>query len=212
MFIKSENKKSFLLIELIFVIIIISIVSYTLIPKPVDVKLDTITKRLTLYLNHTRYKSFIDDKYSLNEELWHKRRWTLKFFRCRESVGGIYYVIYSDKNMSGHPGKDDSLKDPLTKKYIYSSNKCEETKDNSKYVLLTKNFDIENIELSCNNTSSLGQISFGNNGKIYSKLSNNVGEESFYEIKEPCFLKLVNNKNLTRTIKIHGNTGFIEDN
>lgn len=117
MCIKLNNKKSFLLIELIFVIVIISIVSYVFIPNPLDdTKLDTITKRLILYLNHTRYKSFIDDKYSLEEKLWHKKRWTLKFFRCRTSVGGIYYVIYSDTNMSGHPGKNDSLNDPLTKK------------------------------------------------------------------------------------------------
>ena len=114
--------------------------------------------------------------------------------------------------MSGHPGRDDSLKDPLTKKSIYSSNKCEETEENSKFVLLSKNFDIENVELSCNNTSSLGQISFGSDGKIYSKLSNNAGEESLYEIKEICFLKLIHKNNKARTIKIYPKTGYIEKN
>lgn len=210
MSIKLTNKKSFLLIELIFVIVLISIISYTLIPKKTDIKLDQITKRLKLYLNQTRYQALIDDKYSLEESLWFKKRWTLKFFRCRKSVGGIYYVIYSNNNMSGHPSREDSLKDPLTKEYIYSTNKCEENSLDSKYTLLTKEFDIETIELSCNNTTSLGQLSFASDGKVYTKLSNNSGEESLYELKNICYLKLITKSNKTRSIKIYPNTGFIE--
>ena len=210
MYIKSKNKNSFLIIELIFIIALISIISYILIPKKIDNKLDIASQRLVLYLNQTRLQAFLDDKYSLDEKLWFKKRWTIKFFRCRKSVGGIYYSIYSDKNMSGHPGSDDSLKDPLTKKNIYSSNLCSENKYNSKYVLLTKEFDIEDIELSCNSTSSLGQLSFSSDGKVYTKLSNKPEEESLYELNAPCNLKLINKNKEYKTIKIYPNSGYIE--
>jgi len=210
MFIKLKNKNAHLLIELIVVIVILTLSSYFIIPKQIDTKLYDASNRLLIYLEQTKNQAFIDDKFSLENDLWHKKRWTLKFFRCRESVGGVYYVIYSDNNMSGHPGSDDSLKDALTKKNIYSSNLCEENKYNSSYVLLSKKFNITNVEISCNSTSSLGQLSFASNGKVYTKLSNKAGENSLYELVEPCFIKLINKDNKTKTIKIEPNTGFLE--
>ena len=176
-------KKSFSLLEIVLVISLIAFLYTIFIPKTKINNLDELTSKLSLYLSHLRYKALIDNKYDLDDPLWHKKRWTLKFFRCKENVGGIYYVMYSDKNKSGHPGAEDSLKDPLTNKYIYSSN-------------------------NCNETTSFGQLSFGNDGKIYSKLSafNNESEE--YEINEPCTIKLITEKNEKREIKIHPYTGY----
>ena len=45
-----------------------------------------------------------------------KKKMDNKIFRCRESVGGIYYSIYSDNNKTGIPSAEDSLKDPLSQK------------------------------------------------------------------------------------------------
>lgn len=110
------TKSSFSLFELILIIILISIIAvFIKIKEPIN-KLDLATNRLALYLKEVRYKALIDDKYNKNNPLWHKQRWTLKFFRCSSSVGGIYYSIYSDENKTGHPSADESLKDPLTKK------------------------------------------------------------------------------------------------
>ena len=160
-------KKSFSLLEIILIISLLGFLYTVFIPKTQISKIDELTNRLILYLKQTRYQALINDKYSDNNELWHKQRWTLKFFRCRKSVGGIYYSIYSDKNTSGHPSIEDSLKDSLSLKNIYSTNQCIENTNNSKYVLISQNFDIKEIEVSCNETSSLGQLSFGSNGKLY---------------------------------------------
>lgn len=110
------KKKSYSLLELILIIFIISIIYYSISLNKHDNKLDELTNRIVLYLKQTRYQALIDNKKEKNQELWYKKRWTLKFFNCKESVGGIYYVIYSDNNMTGHPNLDESLKDPLTKK------------------------------------------------------------------------------------------------
>ena len=138
-------KKSFSLLEIVLVISLIAFLYTIFIPKTKINNLDELTSKLSLYLSHLRYKALIDNKYDLDDPLWHKKRWTLKFFRCKENVGGIYYVMYSDKNKSGHPGAEDSLKDPLTNKYIYSSNNCNENNTNSKYVLITKEFGIKDV-------------------------------------------------------------------
>lgn len=207
---KSKNKKAFFLIELIFVILLLSFFSYLVVPKKIEPEFDTAVDRLIIYLNQTKLQALLDDKFNKSIPLWHKQRWTLKFFRCRESVGGIYYSIYSDKNMSGHPGANDSLKDPLTKKNIYSSNSCQENSSNSEFVLLTKKFGIESINISCNDTSSLGQISFGNDGNVYTRLSNIDNDSNSYLLENNCLIEFKSNNNKTKTIKIYAKTGFIE--
>lgn len=201
-------KKSFSILEVILSISLIGFLYTMFIPKTKINHIDELTNKLSLYISHLRYKALVDNKYDLEDELWHKKRWTIKFFRCKESVGGLYYVMYSDKNRTGHPGADDSLKDPLTNKNIYSSNNCDENKKNSKYVLLTKEFGIKDVQVSCNETTSLGQLSFGSDGKVYSRLSAFKDESNEYEIEDSCIIKLITQKNESREIKIHPITGY----
>ena len=201
-------KKSFSLLEIILTISLISFLYLLFIPKNKINYLDEITNKIELYISYTRYKALIDEKFDSEDSLWHKKRWTIKFFRCRESVGGIYYSIYSDYNKSGTPGADDSLKDPLTQKNIYSSNQCNESNKNSKYVLLTKNFEIKDVKISCNETTSLGQLSFGSDGKVYSKLSANENEASKYEITQPCSIKFISKENKSKEIILFPSTGY----
>lgn len=205
-------KKSFSLLEIILTILLIALIYTMFLPKNKINYTNEIINRLELYISYVRYKALIDDKFNLEDSLWHKKRWTIKFFRCRETVGGIYYSIYSDNNETGIPSANDSLKDPLTKKNIYSSNKCEENSSNSKYVLLTKNFGITDIQISCNNTTSLGQLSFGSDGKVYSKLSNYSNESDEYEINQPCFLKFISKDGENREIVVNPYTSYPNKN
>ncbi len=201
-------KKSFSLLEIVLTILLISFIYTIFLPKNRINYIDEVTTRMQLYISYVRYKALIDDKFDLQDSLWHKKRWTIKFFRCRESVGGIYYSIYSDNNETGIPSANDSLKDPLTKKNIYSSNKCEENSSNSKFVLLTKNFGITDVQISCNDTTSLGQLSFDSDGKVYSKLSNYANESNEYEINKPCFLKFISKDGENKELVVNPYTSY----
>ena len=201
-------KKSFSLLEIVLTILLISFIYTIFLPKNKINYIDEVTTRMQLYISYVRYKALIDDKFDLQDSLWHKKRWTIKFFRCRESVGGIYYAIYSDNNKTGIPSAEDSLKDPLSQKNIYSSNYCEENSSNSKFVLLTKNFGITDVQISCNDTTSLGQLSFDSDGKVYSKLSNYANESNEYEINKPCFLKFISKDAQSRELVINPYTSY----
>ncbi|RBQ28946.1 type II secretion system protein [Aliarcobacter vitoriensis] len=204
-------KKSFFLIEFIIVIVILGIIYSIFTPKKYINKLDEVTNRILIYLHFTRFKALSDDVYSEEKDskgdnLWYKGRWTMKFMRCSENKGGgIYFRIYSEKNDKGHAGQKESLKDPLSNKYIYNTNACNNNIENSPFVLL-KNYDIKKVDISCNSTDSLGQISFGEDGKVYSRIS----EAYDFEIKKPCIIKFISNSNDFREIVIHPNSGFIE--
>ena len=201
-------KKSYFLLEIVITISLIAFLYTLFVPKNKINNLEELTNRISLYLSYVRFKALINDKFELDDNLWHKKRWTIKFLRCRESDDGIYYTIYSDKNKSGHPSAEDSIKDPLTRKNIYSSNYCKENNSNSKYVLLTKVFGITDVNISCNETTSLGQLSFGSDGKVYSKLSNYENESNEYEIKEPCSIKFVQKDGKNREIVIFPDTSY----
>ncbi len=136
-------KNSFSFLELILTLTLLTFLYTIFIPKHNTSNINELTSKLSLYISYTRYKALIDEKFDNTDSLWHKKRWTMKFFRCDKDEGGIYFVIYSDTNMTGHPNQKESLKDSLTNRYIYSTNSCQEKNDNSKYVLLTKNYDIK---------------------------------------------------------------------
>ena len=201
-------KKSYFLLEIVLTISLIAFLYTLFVPKNKINNLEELTNRISLYLSYVRFKALINEKFDLDDNLWHKKRWTIKFLRCRESEDGIYYTIYSDRNKSGHPSSEDSIKDPLTRKNIYSSNYCKENNSNSKYVLITKIFGITDVNISCNETTSLGQLSFGSDGKVYSKLSNYENESNEYEIKEPCSIKFVQKDGEYREIVIFPDTSY----
>ncbi|MEA3314414.1 MAG: type II secretion system protein [Campylobacterota bacterium] len=191
--------------ELIFTIILISIIIILSTPKNNLSKLNLARDKILINLSYTRYIAHIDDKFDIEDNEWDKKRWTLKFQNCSSSVGGLYYVIYSDKSGgTAHFKKEDCLKEPLTNKYLYSNSDCVASDDESKYILLTKEYGIDKVEVSCNTTTSIGQISFGYDGKIYSQLGKDIKE-----ILEPCEIKFYDN-NSSVSIKIYPKTGFIE--
>jgi hypothetical protein len=163
------------------------------------------TDKIILYLNYARYIAFIDNKFDINDDEWERKRWSLKFQNCANTNDGMYYVVYND--MSGgtaHFKKSECLKDPMNNKYLYVQSNCEPSSNESKNILLTKEFGIKKVEISCNTTTTIGQISFGNDGKIYSSLGTNIKE-----IITQCTIKLFNEDDNFTTIAIEPKTGYI---
>jgi len=196
-------KKAFFLLELVIVILLMGIFYSLFNYTKYSNKLDEVASRILIYLNYTRYIALIDDKYSETTDkngknLWYKQRWTMKFMNCNKSKGGIYFRIYSETNDTGHAGKEESLRDPLTNKYIYAHNDCKIQDDRSPFTLLA-NYDIKDVQISCNSTDSIGQISFGNDGKVYSKINSLEGKE----VTKPCIIKLISTKNQSREIVVN---------
>lgn len=200
-----KYKKSFSLLELIILIVIIAIISSKIDFKYARNNLNDAVKTLKLHLNYTRYIAHIDNKKDIADDEWSKKLWTLKFQRCSSDIGGVYYVIYSDRSGgTAHFKKKDTLKEPLTNKYLYSNSDCIVSKDESDDVLLTKKFGINDVEISCNTTSSIGQISFGFEGKIFSSLGENIKE-----IKNKCTIKLIDDKGESVSLTVEPETGYI---
>lgn len=198
-------KKSFSILEIIFVIVLITIIITFSIPKNTLSKLDLAADKLTLYLNYTRYMALLDNKYDKDDPEWEKKLWSLKFQRCSKEEDGLYFVVFSDE--SGGTGafkKSETLKDPLNNKYLYSGYDCEPSYNESRNILLTKEYNIAKVEVSCNTTSTIGQISFGYDGKLYSQLGMDIKK-----VHEPCIITLYDFEENKKELKIESETGYI---
>ncbi|MDD2697466.1 MAG: type II secretion system protein [Arcobacteraceae bacterium] len=201
-------KKGFSLLELIFVISVVGIIVSLSIQKNNLSKIKLAKNQILLHLKYTRYIAMVDNKYDYKDSEWYKKRWSLRFENCDKVIGGLFYTIYSDENEGGGVNKEEVLKDPLTNNYIFATScKQDALYDKSKFVLLTQEYEIENIDISCNQTSTVGQISFGNDGKVYAK---NGKSEDDYEITEPCVINLSDKHNQSEKITIYPKSGYIE--
>ncbi len=198
-------KKSFSTLEIIIVVVLIAVITTAILPRINISKLHLATDKMIFYLNYTRYIAMLDNKYKLDDTEWEKKRWTLKFQHCSNEKDGLYFVVYSDTSGgTAHFKKNETLKDPLNNKYLYSGYDCISSSNESSEVLLTKQYGIKEVKISCNTTSTIGQISFGYDGKIYSQLGTNI-----QIITQPCTLTLKDNKDNFSTINIEPNTGYI---
>ena len=202
-------KKSLSLIEFIFIIVLLSIVTLQFFPKNNTNKLNHAAQKIIMHLKNTRYQAMIDNKFNHEDKFWFRERWTLKFKNCAQKLGGIYYIVYSDKNHKGSANKNETLKDPLSQKWLYSNNDCDASHDESKDILLTKEYQVTKVEVSCNNTSTIGQFSFGYDGAVYTKLGTKSHDTYNYELTQRCDITLYDESNNDITIVVEPNTGYI---
>ena len=201
-----NNKSSFSLIEIILVIFLISIALKLTLSTSYS-KLTLAKNQLILHLKYLRYIAFNDNKFRPNDDKFHKKFWTFKIQRCNNN-SGFYYLIYSDKNKNSYISKTESLKDPLTNKYIYNYSKCVENEfDKLANTLLSKTFGIKKIEISCNKTSSIGQLSFDNQGNVFTKLPKYYKNLDNFKLKKNCYINFSDGK-YSKTITITKN-GYI---
>lgn len=203
-----KTKKAFVLLEILIALTLVGVIYLSVKPNTQHFKSTQFAQKLNFYIKQVRLKALLDDKFQLEDNLWHKKMWTIKFLRCRNSVGGYYFSIYSDVNMTGKINKEDSYIDKLSNTYMYSSNYCNESTSNNSDVLITKNYNISSINITCNDTQSKGQLSFDANSRVYSKLSNNNDDYKEYLINGTCSIELVDKYGLSSEIVIDGITGY----
>lgn len=202
-------KKSFTILELIIVLLLLSLLYTSFIPKTNTNNIYELKNRLILQLKYLRYKALTDSKYDESDSKWHKKRWSFKIFNCNKNKDGVYYVMYSDTNNSGLIKGDEALDDPLSNKNIYSAHQCIPNNSNSKYVLLSDNFNIKEISATCKSTDAIVQISFGFDGNIYSRLSNDDGDSNNYKLEEKCIINIIDKDSNKISITVENKTGFI---
>lgn len=186
------------MLELVFVIVVIGIISALVIPR---LDRDNRFEAATQVLNHIKYAQHLalsQDVYDQTQLNWFRARWEIEFY-----PNGCYSV-HSDSNLNGNPtaANNESAIDPQTGKRLWSPTTCAMPMAAGDYekVNLAGYFDVQGIATSagCNGSS----ISFDNLGRPY-------GAKTIHGINNAvCDITLNFNSGAPETVRIYPETGY----
>ena len=214
-------KKAFTLLELVFTIIIISIISSLIISTKKTDDLHLAALQLVSDLRYTQHLAMNDDIYNKIDSNWYKKRWQLVLGKNKNSDYKVAYTIFSDQpNYGGDANLAEVALNPRSINQVLSGGytgtvKLDYNHEDFKGV---KNLNIGatygvtsyKLEGSC----SGARISFDFLGRPMSGDSSSL--RSMYRagtkriINENCKIILTDESNQNIIIVILPNTGKIE--
>jgi len=174
-------KTAFTLIELIFVIIVIGILSAVMIPNIENNSLQQAAQQVASDIRYTQHLAMIDDKYSSKQSEWYKERWQIVFANDNQYANNKpAYTIFSDSynntshSYSGDPKESEIAINPgnvnkiMTGGYNNTAalNYNDENFKGSRELNLGETYGITLVTLS--NGCSYGRISFDYLGRPFS--------------------------------------------
>jgi prepilin-type N-terminal cleavage/methylation domain-containing protein len=153
--------KAFTLIELVFVIVIIGILSTQISPNFQSDGLQKAANQLITHLRYTQHLAMMDNKFDPRNSMWFKERWQLKFSKSVQEKSNHSgskvvwsYTIFSgkDRHHDRNPRKWDIAKDPINKNVYLSGGHSGyihlDDKSRNKDLALRETYGIESVEFS----------------------------------------------------------------
>ena len=211
-------KKAFTLIELIFVIIVIGILSAVLAPSFKRNPLQEAADQIASHIRLTQQLALHDNKFNPTNSNWYKKRWQIRFFKkssaSKDGTAKWAYAVFSDKNLDGNPNNNEIAIDPLTNTYIsggfninYSNAKT------NKKTAIGEKFGISSVTFTGGCAGASTRISFDNLGRplkgnprsLIRKYATNTLITSICNI-------VLQYGTQTKTISIYPETGFVKIN
>ncbi|WP_443070045.1 pilus assembly FimT family protein [Sulfurospirillum sp.] len=191
-----EMKKAFTMLELVFVIMIVGILSYVVSSSFQRNTLREAADQVVSHIRYTQHLAMIDDKFKDNNATWFRANWQLEFKRLTNPLK-IYYEIYSDKDQNGNSDAMEPARDPLSNNYFDGTN----NKTN-----IAKSFGITSVEFaqSCHTGTGIGELSFDILGRPYYYITKTLPPATNryqYLLTQDCHITLVNpDGNVTITV------------
>ncbi|MDO8453558.1 MAG: type II secretion system protein [Sulfurimonas sp.] len=148
-------KKSFTLLELVFIVVVIGILSAVIIPSTRSDNLQEAAIQVVSHIRYTQHLAMIDDKFDTGESDWYKKRWQIKFSKVGGSDNKWAYAIFSDADVGsgydGNPNRLETALNPLNKSKRltggYSGTIEYGDLDATKELNLGHSYSIEDIDL-----------------------------------------------------------------
>lgn len=141
-------KKAFTMIELVFVIVIVGILSFVAASSFQRNTLQEAADQVVSHIRYTQHLAMMDDKFDPNDGVWYKGRWQIFFANTNGSGDSWSYMMFSDSpNYTGTPDISEHAKNPL---------------DSSRY--LSGGYSVGNIDV--NSSFATKEMNLGNKYSI----------------------------------------------
>ena len=225
---------AFTMLELVFVIVVIGIISVVALPRMSDNNLRTAADQVVSHIRYTQHLAMQDDKFDSNDAEWFKGRWVIRFYEnlsftnatCpAESFDNVWaYTIFADKpGYTGNPNLSEMARNPQNLNQFlsggYNNTLCVDNKNNSANnqsmpeLRLGLKYAITDITFGGGCRSNVRYINFDYLGRP----SNSFPGTNPYELASPGWHKLLtqqcriilSNETDSITIAIEPETGFV---
>jgi len=218
-------KKSFTMLELIFVIVVIGIISATILPRTESNSLEEAALQVISHIRYTQHLAMVDDRYDKDDKEWYQERWRIRFKKDltytnpKEAFKDIWtYMVFSDANShDGNAHLSEMARNPQNQNqylsggynntlYIYDSKAM-------KRLQLGLMYGIEDVKFGGGCRSNIEYIYFDHFGRPF----NSMNKTKPYERASSGWHKLLTSdckislykKNSKIVINIAKETGYV---
>ena len=206
------KRDAFTMIEFIFVIIVIGILTSVGMSRLEKNNYQDAADSILSDIRYTQHLALLDNKYNADDFLWQRAFWTIGFEKCTSTVGSNNYFEYigSDTGYEGGIENIEAAKDPLNGKVMNWSNaECEDGGDEktSSRIFLTHNYGIKDIAFtgSCSGSKYIG---FDNLGRVYQGIRGIPYSASIGYLKSTCTITFTLSDDKSFSIDIEPETGY----
>lgn len=215
-------KKAFTLLELIFVLVVIGILSTIILSATKSNKLQEAATQVISHIRYTQHLAMVDDKFNVNDIVWYKKRWQI-IFGASENASGkdtgdyIAYSIFSDTagTSSGSPNISELAKDPMNNgKYLsggYSGIIDTYDPKASKKMNIGLTYNVKEVKFSnsCSSRNSR-RLSFDNLGRPIRNPLDGYKKSYIADrlIRNPCIITLTSITDENISIVVEPETGY----
>ena len=179
-------KKAFTLVELVFVVVVIGILAFSLWPKKQPIQALAAARQIVAHIRYTQHLALNDDKFATHTDTggtssiakdWYKRLWRITFSNLTADkdckIGGWRYAVYQniagDLSDKGQPnGTIEAARNPAQAGKVLSACYSGLSTNTSDELNLGQTYKIENIDFSQLATGGMIQgIMFDELGRAY---------------------------------------------
>lgn len=215
-------KHAFTMLELVFVIVLIGIISVLAIPRFDDNNLRQAADQLVSHIRYTQHLAMMDDRFDTGDTTWYRGRWQIVFINNSSSGSQWTYTVFSDwkGTHTGSPNKavpgsrSEYAINPLdTTKYLTCGDSgtnivqygdAEVTDD----LCLGDTYSITNVSVSGGSTgSSSDRIVFDELGRPY-RGNSRYFDNAAHRIMRTQVQIVLSNSSQNITIAIEPETGY----
>lgn len=197
------RRKAFTIIELVFVIVVVGIISATILPRMQRDNIYEMGEQVLSHIRYTQHMAMTDDVYDHMRADWYKARWHIDFVN---GPCGVFYKVGSDSDLSSGTGdfsSTESAREPLTKTLIYNNTIPCAAKDGwYEDVLLKHKYNIVSMTSTC----ATQRIVFDHIGRPYTGLGGLTSLSG--KMSNDCEYTFIDTNNNSATITVIAETGY----
>jgi len=208
----NQNNKAFTMIEMVFAIIVIGVLTAVALPRLQRDTKQQVADSILSDIRYTQHLALIDDKHNINNNSWQRSFWRIGFNSCGGG-SGLYEYIGSDMDYGGGISNNEAAIDPVNGKRMNWSTftNCSNGGDaqTSDRIFLTNKYGITNISWggSCSRARYVG---FDNMGRPHQGFTLSGSANYISRLNTACFIKFKLSGGDTFSISIQPETGYAQ--